>query len=322
MNERRLRILHLVAERYIRSAHPVASAAVAKHLGLSSATVRNEFAALEGEGYLHQPHASAGRIPTSSGFRRYAERFLPPRPLPKRAQHALRARLGSAHGDALLPHLANAVADLSGYAVVVTLPADDHLHALEIHLSVLSDRSVLAVVVLETGLVRQVRITLDPAPSDRVLDDAERNLRQLTLPLRHVPAALRQLARGAEAERGRTLLALADAWPDVVPTRSATAGLRQLLDEPESRDPDFIRLVIEQIESPGQAADATWCLESGDGSEVEIDTGEAVTRMRSKVPLGEATGALTLLGPTRMRYGPALRAVRGVCDALRQPTGV
>jgi heat-inducible transcriptional repressor len=327
VNSRLLRILHLVAESYIRTAQPVASARIADRLGLSSATVRNEFATLEAEGYLHQPHASAGRIPTALGFRRYAERFLPPRPLPATARRYLEARLGAVHGETLLRRLAHATAELSGYAVVVTLAADDHLHAHEIHLSLLSDRTVMAVVVLENGLVRQLRVALEPAPSDTVLDDAERNLRQLTLPLREVPGALERQARRAERELARTLRAIAAAWPEVTPDRSATAGLRGLLKEPESRDPDFVRLVIEHIELPlgaGGGSGAEGASGAGaegasgaDADDVTIDTDDALARVRAAIHIGEAVGLLTLVGPARMRYGPALRVVHGVSAALR-----
>lgn len=309
MNSRRIRILHLVAESYIRTAQPVASARIAEVLDLSSATVRNEFAALEAEGFLRQPHASAGRIPTSRGFGLYAERFLPPRPLPATARRYLRARLGAVHGEALLGGLAEATAELAGYAVVVTLPSDDRLHAHEIHLSVLSDRTVMAVVVLENGLVRQLRVALDPAPSDTIVDDAERNLRALTLPLREVPGALRRLARGAEEELARTLTAIASAWPEFTPDRRATAGLRHLLNEPESADPDFVRLVIEHIEEP-----STW---PGTEGGTVVATDDAVARVRDAIRIGDSVGILTLIGPTRMRYGPAVRVVHGVSDALR-----
>lgn len=309
MNARRRRILHLVARSYIDSAQAVASARIAEQLELSSATVRTEFAALEAGGYLHQPHASAGRIPTALGFRSYAERFLPPKPLAARAREQLLERLRGAQGESLLEGLAQATAELCGYAVVVALPADDGLHAHEIHLSLLSDRTVLAVVVLENGLVRQLRVPLDPAPSDAILDDAERNLRQLTLPLREVPGALERLARGADGELARTLGAIARAWPEVVPDRSARAGLRSILDEPESRDPDFVRLVIEHIEAPA-APDPT----AAEG--VRVETDEALARVSATMRLGGAFGTLTVVGPARMRYGPALRAVRGVSDAL------
>ena len=254
MNDRRARILRMVAESYIRTAHPVASARIAEQLELSSATVRNEFGALEEEGYLQQPHTSAGRIPTSRGFRSYALGCLPPRRLPERQRSQLVRQLLATNGDGLFALVARAAAELSGYAVVVRLPADDALHILEIHLSMLSAERLLAVVVLENGIVRQLSVDLAPPPADRVLDDAERNLRQLTLPLGEVPRALDAIATHADEELARTLQAIAGAWPRLNPPRMFSEGLRQLLAEPESSDPEFIRLVVEQVERAEQPA--------------------------------------------------------------------
>ena len=90
--ERQTRVLHLVAETYIDTAKPVPSSHVARHLACSSATVRNEFAALEEQGLLMQPHTSAGRIPTPLGFGRYARDLLPPRPLPYAAREHLQTK--------------------------------------------------------------------------------------------------------------------------------------------------------------------------------------------------------------------------------------
>ncbi len=342
MNERSARILDLVAGSYIRTAKPVASARIAERLAISSATVRNEFGALAEEGYLHQAHVSSGRIPTVLGFHRYAARFLPPRPLPPGTRQQLAERLWAQAGDGLLEQLASVAAELSGYAVVVTLPADDHLHAVEIHLSLAANRMLLAVVVLENGLVRQLRVPLDPAPDDDVLDDAERNLRQLTLPLREVPNALHRLARDTDPELARTLTAIAAAWPNVTPRRSAQAGLRHLFDEPEARDSDFVRLVVEHIEAPREAAlahlegaddavpgDAGTSAQAatvGIGSDadssqhdrVELALDEAVARVHSAVRLGRSVGTLTLLGPARMRYWASVRVAGGIATALRE----
>lgn len=317
MRERAARILNLVADRYVRTARPVASAAVAAELEVSSATVRSAFGALEDEGLLHQPHTSAGRIPTALGFRRYADAFLPPPPLPAAARAGVRRRLTGAHGDLLLHQLAQVAAELSGYAVVVRLPADPDVHALEIHLSMLHARGLLAVVVLANGLVRQVRVDLDPAPDDAVLGDAERRLRQLTLPVAEVPRALDALAAHAEPELARTFRALRDAWPEITPPRTASAGLARLLDEPEARDPGFVRLVVERVERPAAGA-APLAEPTAGGLGLSWDQGLAAVAARWDDALG---GTLTLVGPARLRYGHALQVVAGVVDVLRTPDG-
>jgi len=317
MQERLERILHLVAEAYVRTARPVSSATVAAQLDVSSATVRNAFASLEEAGLLQQPHASAGRIPTSSGFEHYARDLIPPAPLAPALLEALRRRFAGSHGDGLLQQLAQAAAELSGYAVVVTLPADDRLHALEIHLTPIHARALMAVVVLENGLVRQVRVDLDPHPDDEVLDDAERQLRQLTLPVAAIPAALTALARGAEPELARTLQAIRAAWPAVTPARTVTAGLAGVLQEPEAHDPAFVRLLVERVERPaaGPVRDPAEPPEGPDGLELAWD--EALALVSTHWRSGAAAGELTLIGPARLRYRPALQVVSGVTRAVR-----
>lgn len=312
MRERAARILNLVADRYVRTARPVPSATVAAALDVSSATVRSAFGALEEEGLLHQPHTSAGRIPTALGFRIYADAFLPPEPLPPLARAALQRRLAGTHGDALLQQLAQVAAELSGYAVVVRVPADPHVHALEIHLSMLHAGALLAVVVLANGLVRQVRVDVDPSPDDEVLGSAERHLRQLTLPVAEVPNALAALAAQAEPELARTLRAIRDAWPDVTPPRVVSAGLSNLLNEPEARDPAFVRLVVERVERPMPNGPLD------DGLSLDWDQGLAAVATRWS---GGLDGTLTLVGPARLRYGRALQVVGGVAQVLRdEPT--
>jgi len=317
MQARLERILHLVAEGYVRTAHPVASATVAAQLDVSSATVRNAFAVLEDAGLLQQPHASAGRIPTSSGFGRYARDLIPPAPMAPALLEELRRRFAGSHGDGLLQQIAQAAAELSGYAVVVTLPADERLHALEIHLTPIHARALMAVVVLENGLVRQVRVDLDPNPGDEVLDDAERQLRQLTLPVAAVPAALMALARAADPELARTLLAIRAAWPAVTPARTVTAGLAGVLQEPEAEDPAFVRLLVERVERPAAEPPRTASDPELDVDGLELAWDETLALVSTHWRSGAAAGGLTLIGPARLRYRPALQVVSGVTRAAR-----
>ncbi|MEX2501913.1 MAG: hypothetical protein WD336_06025, partial [Trueperaceae bacterium] len=201
------RVVDLVAEAYIRTARPVASSVVADALGVSSATVRNEFAALEARGLLQQPHPSAGRLPTTLGLRRYALRQLPPRPLGARLRRRAEASLGGLHGSDLLRALTALASDLSGYAVVLELPLHDRVRALEVHLTPLDGRRLLAVAVLENGLTRDLAVPLDPVPDGDVLDEAERILRALARPLAEMPHAMRDRARTVSDDLAATLRA-------------------------------------------------------------------------------------------------------------------
>jgi heat-inducible transcriptional repressor len=312
LNERRSRILDLVAESYISSAHPVPSSQVAELLRLSSATIRNEFTALEQSGYLQQPHTSAGRIPTSRGFRAYTRALLPPEGPGPGQRQLIQERLSGKHGDSLLEAIASLAADLSGYAVVVSLPADETLHALEIHLSALSSSRLLAVVVLENGLVRQLVVELDPTPSDDVIIGAESSLRQLTVPIGQMPRALAAIAGREVEELGRTLRALAAAWPAINPPRLFSGGLRNLLVEPESRDPEFLRLIVEQVEAP---------VEDSIEGDLELSLDDSTARIRTRLELGRGHAGLTVVGPARMRYREALKVTCGIAGVLSPKVG-
>jgi heat-inducible transcriptional repressor len=98
MTPRQEKILRAIVEQYAEVASPVGSSLLAKAFGVSSATVRSEMAELEKLGYIHQPHTSAGRVPTDKGYRYYVNQLAEDQELPKehRAQRALTARVQSA----------------------------------------------------------------------------------------------------------------------------------------------------------------------------------------------------------------------------------
>ena len=307
MNARSERVLEKVAERHISTAKPVSSQTVAEQLGVSSATVRNEFSALEEAGYLRQPHTSAGRVPSERGYRRYARRFLPPGTLPDAQRTLLVESFRGAHGEGLLERVASVTAELSGYAVVVSLPTDDELKMLEVHLSNLSARRTLAVVVLGNGLVRQLALELFPTPTDGDLQEAESSLRRLTLPLGEVPRALTDIASRSGEGVARTYLALAEAWPQLRAPRVFSGGLRGLFSEPESADPTFVRRVLERVETPAAVAEA-----------LALMVEESLAVVSAQLEFGGGRAGLLLLGPVRMRYPETLMLARGVTETVTE----
>ncbi len=317
MEERKARILDMVIDSYIDAARAVPSAAIAAQLGVSSATVRHELSALEEEGYLHQPHTSAGRLPTLKGYRLYARKFIPPQRLPESQKQYLLGRLQSVHGEALWQQVASLSAQMSGYAVVVSLPADDSLMTLEVHLSALSSSRLLAMVVLETGLIRQVMLELDPTPSDATLREAESSLRQLALSVRDMPIALEDIAKRAEADVARTFRALASSWQAVQPPRIFTEGLKNLLTEPESSDPNFVRSAFERLEQPTRDSDPSQAVNNVDLEQaLAIILEEAFALVSARLAVGTGQGELLLLGPTRMRYPDALMVAQGMSETV------
>ena len=122
VDERKRLILQAIVDEYIRTGEPVGSHAVLGRLAInvSSATVRNDMAALEAEGLLEQPHTSAGRIPTYEGFRYYIDHLMPPKPLSAKEKYLIDSLLaqGSVTVDSVVDNAVNVLAELTNLAVV------------------------------------------------------------------------------------------------------------------------------------------------------------------------------------------------------------
>lgn len=129
MNERQSKILVAIIEEYTKTGLPVGSSVLAEKYGfaVSSATLRNDMAALEDAGLLYQPHTSAGRIPTDAGYRYFVEEIMPDRELSKKEQQALRKELLQlkAQNTRLTRTTARLLSTLSGYVAVSVLPNKD-----------------------------------------------------------------------------------------------------------------------------------------------------------------------------------------------------
>src|SRR5690606_11098079 len=155
------------------------------------------------------------------------------------------------------------------------------------------------VIVFENGLVGQLGVDLDPTPSNEVIDDAERNLRQLTLPVGKIPGALRALAEGTGIELARTLRAVADAWPGLQLPRRSQHGLSRRLPVAEGQGRGVVRVVAGQLEDAPNVHEGIRA-----GYNVTLD--DAGARVSASFSCGSGTGLLTLIGPASMRYRDAL----------------
>ncbi|MGH9046555.1 MAG: heat-inducible transcriptional repressor HrcA, partial [Acidimicrobiales bacterium] len=175
LDPRRAAILEAVVTEYVGTATPVGSAHVARSPGVevSSATVRSDMVALEREGYLVQPHTSAGRIPTDKGYRFFVDHLAPAGMLGSPQRQRVRRFFDRVHGEMeeMLERASTLLAQLTPYASVVLSPSHGSATVRSVQLVSLAPSRSLLVVVLSDGSVEKRTIELDADVTDDQLAD-------------------------------------------------------------------------------------------------------------------------------------------------------
>ena len=155
---RRCRILAAIVESYIETGEPVGSKSLVEVLGnsVSSATIRNDMAALTADGYLAQPHTSAGRLPTPKALRLYVSELMDRRDLTLQDRVDINAALNAVSGDAgrLLEDACRVLADLTGLAVVACRPDGAGSCISRIEVIQMSPRNMAVMLVQDNGFIR------------------------------------------------------------------------------------------------------------------------------------------------------------------------
>lgn len=164
LDDRKTAILAAVVQEYISTAQPVGSGSVVRSetVNVSSATVRSELAVLESEGYLVQPHTSAGRIPTDRGYRHFVDHLTQPGRLDEPVQKQVGEFFSAAHGriEEMLHQTSNLLAELTHSAAVVVGPRAEAVAVRRVTLVGLSDALATVVVVFANGAVENVSLEL------------------------------------------------------------------------------------------------------------------------------------------------------------------
>ncbi len=332
LSDRRSRILALIVDDYIGSAVPVGSQAlVERHaLALSSATVRNEMAALEEQGMITHPHTSAGRIPSHRGYRYYVSSLMPERTLSRQEELTILHQFHQASRqlEDWVALAASVLAHSSGNVSWVTQPRLLEVRLKHLQLVELLDNRALLVVVTNDSGVHQQTVEFPTAVHQEALTRlasrlngtfagktiSEFPVRDETEPLSAVEAAV------VAAMTELLLREQASAVESPV-----VEGVREMLRQPEFGQSDRMLDTLEAVDERRlRGAIPTGAMGDGDVAVVIGDENRAgpyqdmsfvLTRYG---PPGGAGGVLGVLGPTRMAYGDAVANVRYVSDVLTE----
>jgi heat-inducible transcriptional repressor len=326
IDERKASILRAVVQEYIETAQPVGSAHVARagRLGVSPATVRNEMALLEREGYLVHPHPSAGRVPTDMGYRFYVDHLrTPPGPLAPNQKRQVADFFTKAHGELeqMLNDTTRLLSNLTAYAALVMAPGHEGTTVRSVQVVGLGPRVGLLVAVLSNGAVLKQALELQDDTGEERIAAASAHLAAhfVGSPIGSsslVPAtgdlttdkvvarAVEALVGGGEEEAEQVFVGGA---ARMVATFEAVDTVRQVLATLEQQYV-VVSLLRDALQSDKLVTiGAEHGLEPLAGCSIVVAPYEVA---------GALAGTVGVLGPTRMNYSQAMAAVAAVSRRL------
>lgn len=326
VDDRRASILRAVIEAYINSAEPVGSVHVASLPGIevSSATIRNEMSTLEAEGYLRQPHTSAGRIPTEKGYRKYVDELIPSVAVGPDRVDMVEGLFNKTHFEIeeLLVSTSRLLTSITDCAAVVTGPSPQRTHILSIQLVGLGPRSVLLVAVDANGSIEKRTIDWPIETSAKHLvelsailtshfrnrevrdveDTPHSSDADIEALIPNCMVAAKEAVRGAERE-----VVFIEGASRVVQSFDALDTIRGIISILERH-----YMVVSLMRS---------VLSRGQGVAIGSEHGLSSLRECAVVVApyrvdGVAVGTVGLIGPTRMNYGSVIGIAQLVSDNL------
>jgi heat-inducible transcriptional repressor len=337
--ERDRLILGVVVSAYIEQGEPVSSLWLAKgRLGVSSATLRNVLARLEEQGYVRQPHTSAGRVPTDLGYRNYVDNVLAERRASRPAPN-VEARLRRAGSvDDLLSHVSQEVSRASHQVGFAIAPSADTTTLEHLNFVPLDGGKILVVVVAAGGHVSHKIIEPTEQYDQTELAQASAYLnnefkgrtlfdvRQMVIERLREERTLYDVLMARALRLASATLAHVDSDPVIY-----VQGTSMLLEDMSTDDPDVtleaLRALMQMIEEKARLVRLLDDYLGGDGLTVVIGSEHPSSELRrfslvfSTYSDGRGTGAVGVIGPTRMHYSRAINAVDSLSRVVSRVVG-
>lgn len=327
LTDRRSTLLNVIVKEYVDTAVPVGSQYIVRkhHMPFSSATVRLEMARLEDEGFISQPHTSAGRVPSDKGYRYYVESLMEEEALGREELETIRHQFHQAERSleqwfqlaaAVLAH------SVSNFAVV-TSPMSKATRLRHVQLVPLQDTSALCVVVLNEARVHQQVVSFREIADQSALMSIANRFTE-----RYGGQSLEDLQRQPQPQRSDDALLLSTVVELMEQEAGAVGevfrdGVREVLSQPEFARSERILDLIDVLEQRTLSNAIPIRQVSADGISVVIGSENSHEAMRDCSIVvarygteGGASGVVAVLGPTRMRYARTIPAVRYLATVL------
>ena len=320
LDERKVKILDAIIRNYLATGEPVGSRTISKYtdLNLSSATIKNEMADLEEMGYIVQPHTSAGRIPSDKGYRLYVDHLMEEkdREISEMKDFVIEK---TEKMEKVLKQAAKLLASNTNYATLVSAPAYSKNKIKFIQLSAVSDTQLLAVIVMNSNVVKNQMIDIsEPLDNETVLKLnilLNTSLNGLSLDEINLGTiALLKEQAGIHSEIvSHVLDTLVQTISETEDLQIYTSGATNILKYPELSDSDSVSSLLSTFEEKEELQSlVTESLSDNEnetgiqvyiGNETPVQTMKDCSVVTAVYDLGEGVkGTIGIIGPKRMDY--------------------
>jgi heat-inducible transcriptional repressor len=327
LDERKLSVLRAIVEDYVTTREPVGSKALAERhsLGVSPATIRNDMAALEDEGYITQPHTSAGRVPTDTGYRLFVDRLATIKPMSTAERRAINTFLeGALDLDDIVTRTVRLLAQVTGQVAVVQYPSLTRAQVRHVEIVPLNPRRLMVVVISTGGRVEQRTLDVATDLDDETIAELRNRINDAVdgKLLSEIPDATEAVAQAMAVEVrpavAAILATMVESLAEESEERVVLAGTANLAHF-GADFPGSIRPVLEALEEHvvllrlmGEVA-APSQVSVRIGHELPVE-GLSSTSLVSSTYGASGIGHLGVIGPTRMDYPGTIGAVHAIAQ--------
>lgn len=329
LDKRKKKILQAIVDEYIDKAEPVSSGNLVKQFDCSSATLRNEMAELEQEGYLEKPHTSAGRIPSQKGYRYYVDELIRDDKINQKEMQYIKQKLETKVNalEDLTKITTTTLSEITHYTTIAVGP-DLHQHIIsDIRFMLLGSRVMMAVVLTDSGIIRESIIKFDEDVNQDQVEDLTVLFRNKLVgkPLEKIEGPMEDYIF-EEMKMGIDVIKqIIDVINKIIEESQARVyleGANKVVDMPEFKKSDIAKGLLNVIDAKDMVADV---LNTGVAQDINVYIGSESEKEELKdfsiitfnhLLEGKDIGTIGIIGPTRMDYSKVISVMKYISKKL------
>ena len=328
LDKRKKKILQAIIEEYIETAEPVSSGNLVKQLECSSATIRNEMAELEKNGFLEKPHTSAGRVPSQKGYRYYVDELVRDDKLTKKEMEIIKDRLETKVNalEDLTKIATTTLSEITHYTAITIGPDVNNHIIIDIKFVLLGSRVLMAVILTDSGVIRESIIKFDEDITQEQVEDLTNIFRNKLVgkPLETMNSPLEEFIM-EEMQTSITIIkkVIEEINKIIIESQQVYLdGANKVVDMPEFKKVDVAKDFLNVLDAKDLVADV---LNTGVADNINIYIGEETEKEQLKnfsivtfnhLLEGKDIGTIGIIGPTRMDYSKVISVMKYISKKI------